>query len=234
MHALAIGYAPSYLSENADGIRQDWPHIPLPTYKDMLLASANLGHQVARLLDTEAALPGLTTGKIRSELRSIAVISRSGGGTLQPAAGDLALTAGWGHGSNGNATMPGKGKAITREYTTQEWAAIIEGTQALGLSPSQVTTHLGATTYDIYLNNIAYWKNIPARVWEYTIGGYQVLKKWLSYREQPLLGRSLTIDEAREVTAIARRIAALLLLEPTLNTNYQTVKQATYPWPHTS
>ncbi len=30
MHALAIGYAPAYLTENADGIRQDWPRIPLP------------------------------------------------------------------------------------------------------------------------------------------------------------------------------------------------------------
>jgi hypothetical protein len=28
MHALAIGYAPAYLTENADGIRQGWPRIP--------------------------------------------------------------------------------------------------------------------------------------------------------------------------------------------------------------
>ncbi|MGD0781302.1 MAG: type ISP restriction/modification enzyme, partial [Candidatus Aminicenantales bacterium] len=29
-HALAIGYSPVYLAKNADGIRQDWPRIPLP------------------------------------------------------------------------------------------------------------------------------------------------------------------------------------------------------------
>ena len=29
---------------------------------------------------------------------------------------------------------------------------------------------------------------MPANVWEYYIGGYQVIKKWLSYREQELLG----------------------------------------------
>jgi len=28
LHALASGYAPAYLSDNADGIRQDWPRIP--------------------------------------------------------------------------------------------------------------------------------------------------------------------------------------------------------------
>jgi hypothetical protein len=72
---------------------------------------------------------------------------------------------------------------------------------------------------------------VPTKVWEYTIGGYQVMKKWLSYREQPLLGRPLTPDEAREVTQMARRIAALLLLTPALDANYQAVKAATYEWP---
>ena len=28
MHALAIGYSPSYLAENADGIRLGWPRVP--------------------------------------------------------------------------------------------------------------------------------------------------------------------------------------------------------------
>jgi hypothetical protein len=58
--------------------------------------------------------------------------------------------------------------------------------------------HLGQTTCDIYLNDVAFWKNIPANVWNYTIGGYQVIKKWLSYREHELLKRGLTTEEARE------------------------------------
>ncbi len=43
------------------------------------------------------------------------------------------------------------------------------------------------------------------RVREYTLGGYQVIKKWLSYREKELPGRSLTADEARYVANVARR-----------------------------
>jgi len=69
------------------------------------------------------------------------------------------------------------------------------------------------------------------RVWDYTIGGYQVIKKWLSYREREQLGRALTPDEAREVMNIARRIAAILLLEPALNANYESVKASCYRWP---
>jgi len=84
--------------------------------------------------------------------------------------------------------------------------------------------------HDVYLNESACWKDIPAPVWDYTIGGYQVIKKWLSYREFDLLGRALTPDEAREVTHMARRIAALILLQPELDGNYQAVKAATLDW----
>ncbi|MGH9849611.1 MAG: hypothetical protein ACREBD_07100, partial [Blastocatellia bacterium] len=58
----------------------------------------------------------------------------------------------------------------------------------------------------------------------------QVMKKWLSYRERELLGRALTLDEVREVTNMARRIAAILLLEPALDENYRAVKENCYDW----
>lgn len=80
------------------------------------------------------------------------------------------------------------------------------------------------------MNKAAYWKNIHAHVWDYTLGGYQVVKKWLSYRKASLLGRSLSPAEAKEVTAITRRIAALRLLEPALDTSCQAVKAAAFAW----
>uniref|UniRef100_UPI0025795A6D type ISP restriction/modification enzyme n=1 Tax=Microcystis sp. LSC13-02 TaxID=1895004 RepID=UPI0025795A6D len=74
----------------------------------------------------------------------------------------------------------------------------------------------------------AYWQNIPSRVWEYNIGGYQVIKKWLSYREEKLLGRGLTIAEVQEVSEMTRRITAIILLESDLDDNYQNIKTAVY------
>ncbi len=77
-HALAIGCSPAYLSENADGIRQDWPRIPLPDSKELLVASAALGRQIAALLDTEADV-----GAVREPpLRKIAVPNRVDGKPL--------------------------------------------------------------------------------------------------------------------------------------------------------
>ncbi|MEI7902518.1 MAG: type ISP restriction/modification enzyme, partial [bacterium] len=97
MHALAIGYAPSYLTENSDGIRQDWPRIPLPAAKAALLASAKLGRQVAALLDTETPVPGVTCGAVRGDLKTVAACVRADGKPINADAGDLELTAGWGH-----------------------------------------------------------------------------------------------------------------------------------------
>ena len=57
------------------------------------------------------------------------------------------------------------------------------------------------------------------------------MKKWLSYREQPLLGRPLTPNEVKEVTCMARRLAAIVLLEPALNANYQSIKASANAWP---
>ena len=79
-------------------------------------------------------------------------------------------------------------------------------------TPNDPTHILGDTTFDIYLNDRAYWKNVPAVVWNYKLGGYQVLKKWLSYREHKVLHRPLHPHEVQHFTNTARRITAILKL----------------------
>lgn len=66
------------------------------------------------------------------------------------------------------------------------------------------------SVFDVHLNDTAFWRDIPAAVWRYKLGGSQVLEKWLSYRERPVLGRDLTSGEVGHFTDTARRIAALL------------------------
>lgn len=230
-YVISILHSSKYLAENAAVLRQDWPRIPLPASKDGLLASAELGRALAALLDPESPAPGVNAGDIRPELKPIATLSRDGGGALDRNAGHLALTAGWGHAGQNGVTMPGRGRVKERPYTPDELAAIAQGAATLGLSAEQALDLLGPMTLDVYLNDVAYWRNVPKNVWAYTIGGYQVLKKWLSYRERPLLGRDLWPDEARYLVEVARRIAAIILMTPALDANYQAVKANTYPWP---
>jgi hypothetical protein len=56
--------------------------------------------------------------------------------------------------------------------------AFCEGVADLGVSYDQPTTCLGGGCYDFYASDLAYWRCVPARVWKYTMGGYQVMKKW--------------------------------------------------------
>jgi hypothetical protein len=228
-HVVATLHAPAYAADNAGALLQNWPRVPLPASKEALLASPDLGRRLAQLLDPECAVKGVTDSPIRPELR---VIGSTTGATAQldPDSGDLDVTASWGHAGRGGITMPAQGKVVERPYDPKERVAIEHGVKTHGLPPEEAITLLGETTLDVYLNERTYWKNIPARVWEFKIGGYQVIKKWLSYREKDLLGRSLTVQEARHVTGMARRIAAILLLGPELDANYEAVKRAPYEW----
>ncbi len=206
-HVLAVLHDPSYRTANAGALRMEWPRIPLPGWPESdgpgavekLKASAARGRELAALLDAETPVPGVTSGALRPEMASIAVPTTTDGGNM--AADDFALTAGWGHYGSGEAVMPGQGRVVERSYMSEERAAL-GGTEDA----------LGDITLDVHLNDRAYWRNVPAAVWSYKLGGYQVLKKWLSYRERGVLGRLLRPEEVQHFTNTARRIAAVLVL----------------------
>ena len=204
-HALAVLHDPAYREANAGALRMEWPRIPLPGWPngdapgaaDELTASAARGRELAALLDPETPVPGVTAGTLRPELAAIAVPSTADGRNMT--GDDFALTAGWGHFGTGDAVMPGQGRAVERDYTAAE-------RETLG----EAVAVLGDAAIDIYLNDNARWSNVPTAVWNYKLGGYQVLKKWLSYRESKVLRRPLLPEEIQHFTDTARRIAAIL------------------------
>lgn len=228
-HSLAIGYSPAYLHENEDGVAHDWPRIPLPASSKLLQASAALGRELSRLLVVERDVPGITTNPA-GLFQTAGVISSASGEALDPAAGDLRLTAEWGRKDKRGAVMPGPGSTIQREYSQAELDAMAETAVGIGMTMEDLLGLLGEATCDIYLNDKALWRNVPDRVWEYTIGGYQVIKKWLSYRDEQVIGRSLRSPEVREVSRMVRRIAGILLLEPRLNANYTATAATVWQW----
>ena len=203
-HVIATLHDPGYRTANAGALRMEWPRIPLPGWPDgvadgaadALAASAARGRQLAALLDSDTLVAGVTTGPLRPELAAIAVPTTTDGGNM--AGDDFAVSAGWGHFGTGDAVMPGQGRIVERDYTDDEGTALTDAIPTLG-----------DTAFDVYLNERAYWRNVPAAVWNYQLGGYQVLKKWLSYRESKVLGRLLLPEEIHHFTDTARRIAAI-------------------------
>ena len=205
-HVLAVLHDLAYREANAGALRMEWPRIPLPGWPDgkangaaeALAESASRGRELAALLDPETPVPGVTTGGLRPEIAAIAVPATMHGRNM--ASDDFALTAGWGHYGSGEAVMPGQGRAAERAYTPDERAVLG------GALPA-----LGETTFDVYLNGNALWRNVPAAVWRYKLGGYQVLKKWLSYRERAILRRTLKPEEVQHFSDTSRRISAIIL-----------------------
>lgn len=226
-HTLAILHAPAYIGGHADALRGDWARLPLPATAEALRASADLGARILALLDVERPVTGVTSGRIQPEFRSVGVLNTTDGRPANAAAGDLALTARWGVIQRTGAVMPGAGRLVSRPYTVDETANFTRD----GVDAAMAQDLLGGTTFDVYLNDRVFWSNVPERVWEYEIGGYPVLRKWLSHREHVVLGRDLTLDDVDAFSGIVRRITALLLLSPALDANYSAVLASTYAWP---
>ena len=209
-HVLAVLHDPAYREANAGALRMEWPRIPLPGWPDgnageaaeALARSAARGRELARLLDPETPVPGVTQGALRPEIATIAVPATLGGHNMT--GDDFALTAGWGHYGSGEAVMPGQGRVVERALTPADRAVM-----------GDTVATLGETTFDIHLNSNAFWCNVPVGVWTYKLGGYQVLKKWLSYRERAILKRPLSDKEVQYFTDTARRIAAIVQLVDT-------------------
>ena len=207
-HVLAVLHDPAYREANAGALRMDWPRIPLPGWPkgeaegaaDELVRSAARGRQLAALLDPDTPVPGVTQAPFRPEMAVIAVPTTTHGGNM--ADEDFAVTAGWGHFGKGDAVMPGQGQVVERPFTPEERSAMAGGYDTLD--------PLGSTTLDVYLNDRAFWRNVPLPVWHYKLGGYQVLKKWLSYRERGVLGRGLRVEEVLHFADTARRVGGIL------------------------
>ncbi len=200
-HILAVLWSPAYRQENDAALRQDWPRVPIPADAAVLDVSAELGRIVGDLLLPDKPAPGVTTGRLRPELRTLAVPSKVGGGPIDPNA-DLKVEAGWGFRGQKNAVMCGKGKV--RPCPSDSQGAL-----------------------DVFLNDRVYWSNVPANVWTMTIGGYPVLKKWLSYREFKVLGRTLRLEEMTYFTEVIRRLKALLMMGDALDANYRAAAART-------
>ena len=173
-HVLAVMHDRAYREANEGALRLEWPRIPLPGWPtgavegaaEEFRQSAMVGRELAALLDVDTPISGVTKAPFRPEFASVAIPTTVGRRNMVDK--DFGVTAGWGHFGRGDAVMPGQGLIVERTFSSVERAAI-----------GGMIGALGDTTFDIYLNREAYWRNVPAAVWRYRLGGYQVLKKWL-------------------------------------------------------
>lgn len=106
--------------------------------------------------------------------------------------------------------MPGAGRVKIRDRTDAELDGLDD--EALDL--------LGTEVVDVYLNEHVRFVGVPEAVWDFKIGGFQVARKWLSYRDRRILGRDLSVAEARLFASICRRLCEIVLLGSRLDASY--------------
>jgi predicted helicase len=213
-HALAIMHSPQYRTENVGALLADWPRVPMPGAADLLSRSAIMGRRLADLLDAESHI------NLSGEWSFLAALKLPPNPVLENA---LKITSGWGRRGRDSTVMPGSGLCPSRHWTDTELEkiALLAATQSLPLEDALDV--FGETCVEVHLNGESFWSAVPINVWKYMLGGYQVLKKWLSYRELPLLGRPLHSEEAAYFAQVVRRIAAIILFGSALDTNYRDI-----------
>jgi len=72
----------------------------------------------------------------------------------------------------------------------------------------------------VYINKIQYFGDIGRDVWEYHIGGYQVLNKWLKDRRK----RKLSLDEIKHYCKIVTVIKKTMEIQEDIDDLYQDIE----------
>lgn len=108
--------------------------------------------------------------------------------------------------------LPGVMGRLVRAGTDEEAG---EDALIIGPKPAYVESR------EVYvLSDMLELAGVPERVWDFTLGGYPVLKNWVEYRR----GRTLSLEDADWLECIVRRVTALLDLGAALDTMYARVE----------
>jgi predicted helicase len=75
----------------------------------------------------------------------------------------------------------------------------------------------------VYINEAQYFEGIAEEVWQYQIGGYQVLSKWLKDRK----GRVLTLDDMKHYCKVAMSLKKTIEVQKTIDHLYPEVEKKT-------
>lgn len=217
-HVLSICYSPAYVSDNAKMLKVDYPSIPMPDKRDRLVISAELGKDVAALLDDkwkEASQNPIPHGiKILGNVRG----------------NDYLLDGKWTHITSRGISL---GRGIVEPL--RGWDNEERGTLSEAFSSMQIDEHRGfellGKARDICLNDKCRWKGVPDAVWNFRIGNRQVIRKWLSYRSETVIGRKMDVEtEVKYVRGMIWRLATLILMTDRLDANYAACRDGAYQW----
>jgi len=187
-YAYAIFHCPTYRERYAEFLKIDFPRLPLTSDVELFRDLVGYGHELVRYhLMREPGEPtvgpGEWTGKDACPPGSVS------GGVPEPR---------------------GKDKTSARDMPEVDWTLItrypVTGDDEVE-KVRYVEPHVEGEEEvpgRVYINKTQYFEGISPELWEFHIGGYQVMQKWLKDRK----GRKLSNDDLRHYQRIAVALTA--------------------------
>jgi hypothetical protein len=74
---------------------------------------------------------------------------------------------------------------------------------------------------NVYINDTQYFSNIKKDIWDYQIGGYQVMDKWLKDRKK----RNLSLEDIQHYIKIARALQLTIQYQQKIDELYDEVEK---------
>jgi len=200
---VAVCHSPAYETEHKESLAQDWAHIPIPRDRTKFLQLAQAGATVAVLLDPLKSASGAIREILPKSSVQFGIVERTDGKSVTTA--DLAV-----------------------EYSF--FGAAVGGWRHRPTEPAELpNAALGKSTGDLFINDRVRLRNVPQSVWEYQLGGYPVIKKWLGYRDRGRRGdKPLSVQEMNHLRNMVQRIAALLVFHSTLDQLYEAASDHSF------
>ena len=81
-------------------------------------------------------------------------------------------------------------------------------------------TKIQYKNYRVYINGSQYFEGITPKIWEYQIGGYQVIRKWLSYRK----GRVLNSEDIKHICKTATALSKTIEIQKEIDLIYPEIE----------
>lgn len=199
---IAVCHSPGYEAEHKEALAHDWAHVPIPKDRDLFLNLAAVGASVGALLNPLSSVAKLIKETLGDALKTLAV-PHSTAGTLRPS-------------------------DLTVEYSF--FGAAAGGWRQRPAEPGELLhSALGDSTGDLFINERVCLRNVPPRIWQYELGGYPVIKKWLGYRDRGRRGdQPLSIQEMNYLRNMVHRNAALLVLHSGLDQLYEAASKDSF------
>lgn len=200
---LALLHAPAYQADHKSALSADWAHPPIPRDHALFIQLAEAGDRVTGLLNANAEAGAIVSQILGEPAVTLGALRRVDGAQVRPQ--DLEVSISYWGGA--------KGRWVPRDAHSDEISL----------------DSLGERTGDLYINDQCYFANVPSAVWQYQLGGYPVIKKWLGYRQADRRnGNPLTLTESKWLRSVVQRIAALLAYGDELNSLYAKASEVAF------